>query len=114
VQDLTSLPADESEALYQLRCALVHQIGLTVVSQSYRKGTEFGFKITDAVGAPAIRKMSDSRTKVSYSVGFWELKRYWLEVITKLRSICQSTTDPRSAHVIAKIGNLHSERLLKR
>ena len=113
VQDLAHLSADESEALYQLRCALVHQIGLSVESDGDKKGTRYTFEITDAAGKPTMLKVSDSSSEVNYSVGFWELKRSFIEIINGLRSVCETPTDPRNAHVINKVGRMHSEKLLK-
>lgn len=40
VQNLAHLSEEESEVLYQLRCVLVHQIGLSGVNKSYRKSNE--------------------------------------------------------------------------
>ncbi len=31
----------------EFRCALVHSVGLSIISDSYRKGTKFNFNVTD-------------------------------------------------------------------
>lgn len=114
LKDLLNLPADDSEALYQLRCAVVHQIGLSVLSESYRKKTRFTFELTDAPGQPVIHKLSDSGSEANYSVGFWELKRCFVAAVGELRRICLNTAHPRNPQVINKVGQMHSEKLLKR
>jgi len=114
VQALAGLSADDSEALYQLRCAVVHQIGLSNISKSYRHGTRFIFEITDVAHKPVIQKRSDSGNEVNYSVGFWELKRCFIEIINGLREVCETATHSRNAHTINKVGHMHSEKLLKK
>ena len=55
VEELCTMSNDDAEALYQLRCALVHSVGLSTVSDcSYKKGTRFNFEITDNKPAPLI------------------------------------------------------------
>ncbi|GEM_PF-5055580 len=113
LRDLLSMSADDSEALYQLRCAVVHQIGLSVLSESYRTGTRFTFELTDAPGKPVIHKLSDSGSEVNYSIGFWELKRCFVALVDELRRICGNPGHSRNSHVINKVGQMHSEKLLK-
>ena len=114
LRDLLSLPADDAEALYQLRCAVVHQVGLSVLSESYRKGTRFTFELTDAPGEPVIHKLSGSGSEVKYSIGFWELKRSFVALVGGLRHICGNPAHSRNPNVINKVGQMHSEKLLKR
>jgi hypothetical protein len=96
LKDLLNLSPDDSEALYQLRCAVVHQIGPPVVSESYRRGTRFTFELTDAPGQPVIRKQSDSGTEVSYSVGFWALKASFVAIVGELHRICRQHGRPNA------------------
>jgi hypothetical protein len=114
VLDLTQLSPEDSQALYQLRCALVHQIGLSVVSESYRKGIRFTFEIDDTVGRPALSQLSDTGVEVNYGVGFWQLKSCFSQIISGVRCVCETPTHPYNAGVIKKIGHMHSEKLLKR
>ena len=113
IQELLALEDDVSEALYQLRCALVHEIGLSAVSNSYRKGTKFTFELTDVAGQPLILKISDLTNEVSYVIGFWELKQCFKRIIEELFHICNSSTHPNNAWVINRIAQMHSEKLLK-
>ena len=59
------VPADNDccEALYQLRCALMHKIGLSVVSESYRKHTTFNFELSDDASEPLIHLLSTSASE---------------------------------------------------
>ena len=114
MQGLADFSVDDSEALYQLRCAVVHQIGLSNISESsYRRGTRFIFEITDVAHKPVIQKHSDSGNEVNYSVGFWELKRCFIEIVNRLRGVCETATHSRNAHAINKVGHMHLEKLLK-
>ncbi len=113
LRDLVGVPADAAEALFQLRCAVVHQVGLSILSTSYRKGTRFIFELTDAPGKPTILKSSDSGSEVNYAVGFWELKRSFIAMVVELRRVCENPAHSRHAHVINMVGQMHSEKLLK-
>ena len=104
----------DAEALYQLRCALMHEIGLSTVSDSsYRRDTRFSFELADLSSQPLITKLSDSGTEVSYRIGFWELKGAFIRIISHLSEMCRSTSGPRLAHVINQIGRKHSEKILE-
>ncbi|MFV9646246.1 MAG: hypothetical protein ACNYWU_10520 [Desulfobacterales bacterium] len=104
---------DDAESLYQLRCSLVHSIALSTVSTSYRKGHRFTFDITDVDSALLIQKISDSGTEVHYTVSFTQLKKAFLVAINRLKRIACDVSDFRNAHVINRIGQMHSEKILK-
>jgi len=114
VEDIVAVNTDDAEALYQLRCALIHQIGLSTISDSYRKGYRFSFELTDVSLEPLIAKLSDSGAEVSYRIGFWALKAAFRRIIDHLLGICLSTNHPRLAHVINEVGQRHGEKLLKK
>ena len=114
VKDIVGVNTEDAEALYQLRCALTHQIGLSTISDSFRKGDRFSFELTDVSSEPLIAKLSDSGVEVYYRIGFWALKAAFRRIIDHLLGICQSTTDPRLAHVVNEVGQRHGEKLLKK
>jgi len=115
LQDVVVGNNHDAEALYQLRCALMHGIGLSTVSDSsYRKGNRFTFELNDVSSEPLITKLSDSGTEVSYQIGFWALKAGFVRMIDHLSGICGSTSHPRMAHVINEIGQKHSQKILKK
>ena len=114
LKDLAGLSVDDSEALYQLRCALVHEVSLAAVSRSYRNGNLFSFVIDDTTGTPLIMKVSDTRSAVDYKIGFWELKRNFKAVIDRLLEICNEPNNKKNGHVINMVGQLHSEKILRK
>ena len=112
---LRALDSDAAEALYQFRCALVHSISLSTVSDcSYRRGTRFTFAITDQDGTALITNLSDDGKEAAYEINFWELKRCFIIVIDRLFDICTDRSHPRHLHVIKMVGQLHSEKLIKK
>lgn len=114
IKDLCNMTNDDSEAVYQLRCALVHYVSLSTISDcSHRKGAKFIFKVTDANSAPLIQELSDLGSEVSYRISFWELKRAFLKVIRELENIARNVGHPKNKHVVNMIGQMHSEKLLK-
>lgn len=113
LHDLLGMPSDDAEALYQLRCALVHQVGLSVMSQSYKKGTRFIFELSDELGSPMIRQVSTSQGEASYAVGFWKLKGAFVTVVNALRHICENPDHEKNPHVINSVGKMHSEKIVK-
>lgn len=114
IKDLGNLNVADCEAIYQLRCALMHSVSLSTVSNcDYRKGTRFKFEITDQTGTPLIGRLSDSRDEVVYRINFWKLKRCFRALIDQLFKICGDTNNPKNGHVVNMIGQLHSEKLVK-
>jgi hypothetical protein len=113
VRELCNMSEEESEALYQLRCAIVHSVALSTISSSYRKGVMFIFEITDSETCPLIEKQSDNSDEVAYRIGFWVLRETFLNIIAKLEDIARDLEDPKNAYVINMIGEKHSEKILK-
>ena len=113
LRDLTGLTSDDAEALYQLRCAVVHQVGLSVKSQSYKKGTRFVFELSDEANAPTIRQVSKSTDEASYAVGFWKLKQVFVTTVHALRQICKNPEHNKNRHVINRVGEMHSEKIVR-
>lgn len=115
VGDLCNINENESQALYQLRCALVHSVSLSTVSDcSHRKGAKFIFEITDQTNSSLITKLSDNGNEVYFKINFWELKRHFKKIIDELFNICQESSNPKNSHVINMIGQMHSEKLIKK
>ncbi|MEK6698213.1 MAG: hypothetical protein AABZ10_04125 [Nitrospirota bacterium] len=114
VENLCNMSNDDSEASYLFRCALVHSVGLSTVSNRYRKGTKFNFEVTDDKPVPLIQKLADASSEVTCRISYWELKRAFLKVISEIENIARELGHPKNSHVINKIGHMHSEKLLKR
>ena len=113
IRELCNISEEESEALYQLRCAIVHSVALSTISSSYREGAMFIFEITDNEACPLIEKQSDNGDEVAYRIGFWVLRETFLNIIAKLEDIARDVENPKNAHIINMIGHMHSEKILK-
>ncbi len=92
--DLGGLGGDCAEAVYQLRCGLMHSVSLSAVSQRARPGVIYSFTLTDELNNTLILKQYDNGKEVQYRVNFWRLKEYFMEVIKKLKSMCEAGGDP--------------------
>jgi len=47
IKDLYNVTEDDSQAIYQLRCAIIHTVALSTISEcSHRRGIRFNFEIT--------------------------------------------------------------------
>lgn len=116
IKDLASATHEQSEALYQFRNALAHSFSLVTTSNraKFRKGDELSFQLTDRSGAALINKLSDTGQAATDEVSFWELKRCFLQVIAQLRSICSDSDHRMHTHVLNKVGEMHSQKLVKR
>lgn len=114
VKNLCNMSNDDAEAIYQFRCALVHSVGLSTVSDSYRKGTKFNFEVIDDKSVPLIQKLADASSEVTYRISYWELKKAFLKVINEIENIAREPGHPKNGHVVNMIGHMHSEKLLKR
>jgi len=114
ITELYKITIDESEAIYQLRCSLVHNVALSNISNcSYRKGTRFIFKISDNKSDPLITKLLDTGNEVEYSISFWKLKEAFLKVIRELENIARDVGHSKNVYVLNKIGHMHSEKINK-
>lgn len=114
VKDLCNINEDDSQVIYQLRCALIHSVSLSVISESYRKQTRFNFEITDRAGTSLVNMLSDRGSEVTYRISFWELKRCFKRIIDELLQICRDISNSKNSYVINKVGKMHSEKLVKK
>ncbi|MBW2740285.1 MAG: hypothetical protein JRE64_15890 [Deltaproteobacteria bacterium] len=82
IQELCSISNEDSEAVYQFRCALVHSVSLSTISSSYKSGERFNFDVNDEISQRLVEKLSDSADVVHhYRISFWKLKEAFLEII---------------------------------
>lgn len=114
VRELCKITEEDSQAIYQLRCAIIHSIALSTISDcDYRKGVRFNFEITDDDVCPPIEKRSDDGSEAAYRIGFWKLRETFLDIVTSLEKIARDVEHPKNAQVINRIGQMHSEKILK-
>jgi hypothetical protein len=114
VGQLCEIPEEDSQALYQFRCALVHSVSLSTISDcEHRRGDRFSFEITDDISRPFIEKLSDDGNEVIYRISFWQLKNSFINIIRILEKIARDVAHGKHHHVIKIIGQMHSEKILK-
>lgn len=114
VKDLCNISSDDAEAIYQLRCALVHSVALSTTSScSYRRGVQFNFEITDDESLPLIEKVSDLVSEVTYRVCFVQLKNAFVKIVLELEKIAKDLNHSKNSQVINMIGHMHSEKIFK-
>jgi len=112
--DLGGIDWDNAEAIYQLRCALLHSFSLTTISErkSFRRGSRFNFKVVDDPKL-LIALKSDAETEVNYRVGIWGLKRCFLRMIAELKIICSDSDHPKHSKVLQTVCERAAEKLLR-
>ena len=114
VRELCNIQEENSQAIYQLRCAIIHTISLSTISAcNYRRGNRFIFELTDDDACELIEEQSDNGSEVAYRIGFWKLRKAFLDIVTKLETIARDPEHPKNSHVVNKIGQMHSEKILK-
>jgi hypothetical protein len=114
VRDLCKITEEYSQALYQFRCALMHSVALSTISNcEHRRGTIFNFEVTDNNSFPIIEKLYDDDSEVTYQICFWKLKKNFIELINILEKIARDVNHDKNHHVINMIGQMHSEKILK-
>ena len=90
VRELCKITEEDSQAIYQLRCAIIHSIALSTISDcDYRKGVRFNFEITDDDTYSLIEKQSDNGSEVAYRIGFWKLRETFLAIVATLENIAR-------------------------
>jgi hypothetical protein len=113
--DLAATDMDSAEALYQLRCGLVHSVSLSAVSKrKYRGGVTYSFTLTDNRHSTVVHKQYQRANEVGYPVHFWELKRCFTDVIDKLKAICEDIGGAGAQVVRNNVCQLASEKILKK
>jgi hypothetical protein len=115
IRDLCKITQEDSEAIYQFRCALIHSVALSTISAcAHRRGTRFNFEITDDRSCPLIEKLSDDNSEVRYRICFWRVKAAFMEAIENLERIARDVSHNRNPRVINMIGQMHSEKILNK
>ena len=114
IRKLCKITEEDSQAIYQLRCAIIHSVALSTISDcNHRRGVRFNFEITDDDASPLIVKLSDDGSEVVYRIGFWKLREAFLDIVAELENIAREVGHPKNSHVVNMIGQMHSEKILK-
>jgi hypothetical protein len=115
LMDLGGIDWDNAEALYQLRCALLHSFSLSTISdrKNFRKGTRFSFKVMDDSPSSLIRMESATESEIHYKVNIWCLKTCFTRMISELRKICMDSEHKKHCEVLDRVCHRAAEKLLK-
>ena len=94
--DLGAVDWDNAEAIYQLRCALLHSFSLSTISdrKSFRRGSRFNFKVMDAPPGTLITMESATESEISYKVNVGGLKMCFIRMISELQNIFERKCRP--------------------
>jgi len=101
--DLGSLSSDCAEAVYQLRCGLMHSVSLSAKSQRARPGVIYSYTLTDKLNSTFVQETNDAGKEVQYELNVWRLKECFTGVITKLKNICEAGGDPSILNNVCQI-----------
>ena len=85
LMDLGGIDWDNAEAIYQLRCAILHSFSLSTISdrKNFRKGTRFSFRLMDDTPDSLIRMESVSESEIHYKVNTRGLKMCFTTLVSE-------------------------------
>jgi hypothetical protein len=114
--DLGGVEWDNAEALYQLRCALLHSFNLSTISDrsNFHKGTRFNFKLMDAPPSVLIKIEKATESEADYKVNIWGLKKCFIKMISELQKICSNSEHRKHDEVLNRVCQRAAEKLLKK
>lgn len=125
LRELGGMNEDNAEAIYQLRCALVHEISLQSISdRAARKGVPYKFYLNGdpavdfANGGGPIVQIADKAQdappgRIVYVVNFWGMKQLFLRMVSALRRICEVASHQRHAEVLNRVAEMSRATLLE-
>jgi len=113
--DLGGIEWDNAEAIYQLRCALLHSFSLSTISdrKGFRRGTRFSFKVIDGPPRMPIKMESASESEINYKVNVCGLKMCFTKMISELEKICRDNKHKNHSVVLKRVCRRGEEKLLK-
>jgi hypothetical protein len=115
LMDLGGIDWDNAEAVYQLRCALLHSFSLSTISdrKDFRKGTKFSFKVMDDPPSTLITMESATESEIKYKVNVWGLKMCFIKMIVELQKICLDSNHKKHGEILNRVCQRAAEKLLK-
>jgi hypothetical protein len=113
LMDLGGVDWDNAEAMYQLRCAILHSFSLHTISdrKTFRKGTRFVFRLMDEAPGSLIRMESAAESEIHYKVNIWGLKACFLKMISELQKICLDDSHKKHSEVLDRVCQRAAEKL---
>ena len=115
LMDLGGMDWDNAEAVYQLRCALLHSFSLSTISdrKDFCKGTKFSFKLMEDAPSALIKIESATESEIKYKVNVWGLKMCFIKMIAELQKICLDGNHKKHGEVLNRVCQRAAEKLLK-
>ena len=115
LMDLGGIDWDNAEAVYQLRCALLHSFSLSTISdrKDFCKGTKFSFKLMEDAPSALIKIESATESEIKYKVNVWGLKMCFIKMISELHKICLDSSHKKHCEVLNRVCQRAAEKLLK-
>jgi hypothetical protein len=106
---------DNAEAIYQLRCALLHSFSLSTISdrKDFRKGTRFSFKVMNGPPSMLITMESATESEIHYRVNVWGLKMCFIKMVSELQKICLDSNHRKHGEILDRVCQRAAEKLLK-
>lgn len=113
--ELGGVDWDNAEAIYLLRCALLHSFSLSTISgrKSFHKGIQFNFKIIDDRPSAVIQLEKTTESEAYYKVNIWGLKRCFIMMISELEEICRDSRHKKHSAVLHRVCQRGEEKILK-
>lgn len=113
--DLGAVDWDNAEAIYQLRCALLHSFSFSTKSDrdNFRKGTRFSFSVMGGPPSVLIKLESVTESEIFYRVNVWGLKLCFTRMISELQKICLDSEHAKHSKVLSRVCQKAAEKLLK-
>ena len=115
VISLGGIDWDNAEAIYQLRCAILHSFSLSTISDRkyFHKGTRFHFTIIDDTPSTVIKMESAKESEVNYRVNIRGLKMCFTRMISELEKICRDSKHKNHSVILNRVCRRGEEKLLK-
>jgi hypothetical protein len=115
VIELGGIDWDNAEAIYQLRCALLHSFSFSTISnrESFHKGVRFNFKVTADSPATVVHLERATGSEAYYRANIWGLKMCFTRMISELEKICRDGNHKKHNVILNRVCRRGEEKLLK-
>jgi hypothetical protein len=115
LMELGRIDWDNAEAMYQLRCALLHSYSFSTISdrKSFCRGIRFNFKFVDDKPGPVIKMEGATESEAYYRVNIRGLKKCFTGMISELEKICRDSKHKKHNAILNRVCRRGEEKLLK-
>lgn len=115
LMELGRIDWDNAEAMYQLRCALLHSYSFSTISdrKSFCRGVRFNFKFVDDKPGTVIKMEGATESEADYRVNIRGLKKCFTGMISELEKICRDSKHKKHSTILNRVCRRGVEKLLK-